>query len=376
MFLKLKIVISIVFLSFFVTGCEENKFGDLFWPDDEDGENADVACGVDNTPVSLKKVGFWSDDTLDSAQDKAKDYESIDYNTLTTLNYAFVGASSKGEIDPLSPEHLERFEELMILARQNNSTIKLGFSIGGSDDGNFKAIAKNQTTINTFAKNIVYCLKADKGKCPALISSNLEGKVFDGVDLYWKYPEGHEEAKLFKKMVKTISEHVKAENKYFSITVVSGEDKDLAKGILQDVFQYIDYANVMAFNEDESGELNSEFNDAVEAITYWHDRCLIKNKIVLGVPFYSGGKAKESYMGIVGNDKGRACKDLSDHKDYNGIPTIIKKTEHVKTHAGGIMMRYIQHDALPTTSQTHPTPYSLLDAIDKTMSGTAVTVCD
>ena len=357
MLLKFKMVISIVFLSFFLTACEDNQFSDLFWPDDDE----DIVCKPDTTPVSFKKVGFWSD-----SQDHVDDYLSLNYDQLDTLNYAFIDVTSDGEIVQMPQDKLDRFHDLMVLARNKSKKtgIKLGISIGGGSDANFKTIAESNSRLNTFSKNIVDCLNG---------CTQLDNIVLDGIDLYWRYPEGKDEAKLFEKMVKHVSEKVKAAGKYFTITIVSGEDKDLAKGILHDVFQYIDYANVMAFNEDESGELHSNIQDAKNAIAYWHGRCLVKNKIVLGVPFYSGGKAKETFMTIVGKttpSKARACKDKSNGKDYNGIPTIIEKTKYSQANAGGIMMRYIERDALPSTT------YSLLDAIDKTVSSKRVTACN
>ena len=370
MFLKLKMVISIVFLSFFVSGCEDNQFGDLFWPDDDE----DVVCKADTTPVSFKKVGFWSEEILDgtgkAVQDIDNDYLSINYKTLTTLNYAYIDVNGKGEIQDFSSQAIhDRFVGVLNKARSVNPSIKVGLSIGGGSDASFNEIAKSNTDLNTFAKNIAECLEGNKSG-----DSPCNGIKLDGIDLYWKYPVGKDEAKDFEKMVKTISEKIKPLGKYFSITIVSGDDKDQGKGIRDEVFQYVDYANVMGFNPEESGALNSDIDDAKDAITYWADRCVVKNKIVLGVPLYSGGSAaKESFMEIVGKtspDKDRACRDSSNNRDYNGIPTIVEKTKYAKSHAGGVMTRYIQHDIFADPA------YSLLDAIHKTSAGTAVTTCN
>lgn len=367
---KFKVVISIIFLSFFLTGCEENKFGDLFWPDDED----DVICGADTTPVVFKKVGFWSEEILDSIddngpQDLSNDYKSINYKTLTTLNYAYIGVNDKGEMNDFSSQAIhDRFEDVLKKAKAVNPSIKVGLSIG-NDDASFNTIAQSNSALNTFAKNIAACLEGNQSGY-----SPCNGVKLDGVDLYWKYPIGKEEAKRYLKMVKVVSEKIRSlKNKYFTITIVSGTNKDQGKGIRDEVFQYIDYANVMAFNSEESGELYAEMDDAKKAISYWAGRCVVKNKIVLGVPFYSGGTpTKESFMSIAGGtspSKERACKDSSKNRHYNGIPTVIEKTQYAKSHAGGIMMRYIQHDIFS------PAESSLLDAIHKTAGGTAVTTC-
>ena len=364
MLLKFKMVFSIIFISFLVSGCEENKFGDLFWPDEED-----VICETDTTPVSFKNVGFWSEETLDASQDLDNDFKSINYKNLTTLNYAFINVNDKGEIvDFSSQDSHDRFEDLMTLAKKQNSRLKIGLSIGGGSDANFNSIAQSNSSLNTFAKNIAECLEGTgSGYSPC------NGIKLDGIDLYWNLPDDKDEGKLFEKMVKTISEKIKPLGKYFSITVISGQNKDQGKAILDEVFQYVDYLNVMAFNPSESAGLASEMDDAKDAITYWVGRCVVKNKIVLGVPFYSGGDVKESFMEIVGRNspsKERACKDSSSGKDYNGIPTMIEKTKYAKSNAGGVMMRYMQHDIFADPA------YSLLDAIHKTSVGTAVTTCN
>ncbi len=365
MILKYKIKLGVVIcLVLFLTGCD-NKFSSLLFPD----KPVPPACTPDTTPVTFKKVGFWSEKVLDDSQDIKNDYKLIDYAALDTLNYAFIKLDSDGKIIPFTSKEIsDRFVALVALARVKNPNIKVGISIGGGADANLNTIAQNQVSLNSFAKNIQYCLQGDKSKCPA-----LDGVVLDGIDLYWKYPEGREEAKRFESMVKTLSETIRPLNKYFSITIVSGKNKDLAEGIRDDVFQYVDYANVMAFNPEETGILESTVQDAKDAVAYWTTRCVIKNKIVLGVPFYSGGSANESYMKIIGSNppsKDRACRDNSAGKDYNGIPTIISKTKNVQTTAGGIMMRYIQYDILSDK------PYSLMDAVFNTSQGNVVTTCN
>ncbi|MCK5818252.1 MAG: glycoside hydrolase family 18 protein [Psychromonas sp.] len=361
---KIKFTLSVVVLLLLLTGCD-NQFSSLLFPD----KPKPPACTPDTTPVTFKKVGFWSENILDDSQDLQNDYKLINYASLDTLNYSFIQIDGDGTIIPFSSQEIQdRFVALVALARVNNPQIRVGISIGGDDDTNFNKIAETQFSLNTFAKNIVYCLNGDKSNCPA-----LQGVVLDGIDLYWKYPEGNDEAKRFESMVKTLSEAIRPLGKYFSITIVSGKDKDSAKGIRDDVFQYVDYANVMAFNPDQGGELDSTLQDAKDAIAYWTSRCVIKNKIVLGVPFYSGGSATESYMKIIGTNPPsteRACRDDSAGRDYNGIPTIINKTKEVQTTAGGIMMRSIEYDILSNKG------FSLIDAIDNTQKGIAVTTCN
>ena len=354
----------VIFLLLFLTGCD-NLFLSLFYPD----KPKPPVCPPDITPVTFKKVGFWSEEILDTSQDIKNDYKLIDYVDLDTLNYAFINVDDKGKVIPFTSKDIQdRFVALVGLARVKNPNIKVGISIGGGSDANFNTLAQNQASLNSFATNIQYCLQGNKPLCPA-----FDGVVLDGIDLYWKYPEGRDESKRFEAMVKTLSEKIRPLNKYFSITIVSGKNKELAKGIRDDVFQYIDYANVMAFNPEESGDIDSTVQDANDAVAYWTTQCLIKNKIVVGVPFYSGGAAKESYMKIIGSNppsKERACRDYSAGQDYNGIPTIISKTKNAQTTAGGIMMRYIQYDILSDD------PYSLMDAVFNTSQGNVVTTCN
>lgn len=350
----LKIVATILCSVLFLSGCEDNKIGDL-WPDGED----DIACTPDTTPVSFKNVGFWTDATISGDDELTKNIDNLDsinFTGLTHLNYAYIKTDEKGEINP-DQTVLDRIEDLRKTVTGKGT--KVGVSIGGGSDANFNTIAGNTSLTDTFVKNIA----------KFLVDNDL-----DGVDLYWATPDNKEEGKLFEKLVSKISEKMREDKKYFSISVVSGDDKhkEQAKAILQDVFKSVDFINVRAL--DGQGKDFATLEDSKEAITYWTERCVVKNKIVLAVPFHSTGDVK-SFGFIENASSAAACKDKdsSGKHYYNCIPTVVAKTKYVKTHAGGIMSLSLEQDSYDTTA---PSQYSLQNAIYQTSKGTNVGACN
>jgi len=324
--------------------------GPLF---DFDWEKEPEVCEADSTPVSFKQVAFWSEDDSDNLA-------LINFNQLTHINYAYLQVNADASLAP--PEDTAKLEELIGLAQAEG--VKVAVSFGGPDvsDTNFNTVADDSELTALFVSNVI---------------EYLELYDLDGVDINWQFPEVGDEALRFKSLLKALSIKLNKENKFLSINIVSGEDEKLAQGILDSVFEYVDFINVMAFDSTNKDDLHSSKQDAVDAINYWTERCLIKNKLVLGVPFYSRGDRDASYADItsyadiIDESLDYACVDESKKRNYNGIATVIYKTDYALTHAGGIMIKSLQLD----TYETNYSDYSLTDAIDKTVLGQSVTIC-
>lgn len=314
----------------------------------EHWEDKQQSCDVDNTVVTFKKVAFWSEDTTDNL-------DLINYKQLTHINYASLDVNADASL--LVPEDPAKLEELIELGQADG--VKVGVSLGawnGSNDSNFNIIAANSQLTRTFVNNII---------------EYLDENELDGIDLNWQFPAEGDEAKRYKSLVKALSEKLREENKFFSITVASGENEARGDAILSSLFDYVDFMNVMAFDSNNKDDLHSSLQDATDAVDYWTGRCLIKNKLVLGIPFYSRGDSVESYADIIDEKRAYACKDESKGRNYNGIPTVIEKTNYARNNAGGVMIKSLEQD----TYETNLADYSLLNAIHETASGNVVTIC-
>jgi len=123
--------------------------------------------------------------------------------------------------------------------------------------------------------------------------------------------------------------------------------------ITRESLEAYDYINIMVY--DKTGPWNPEktghhspFSYAEDAYTYWTQELKIPgNKLVLGMPFY--GRSYNTlgvniFARIVEDNVDHAYVDQADQMLYNGIPTIVKKTELAKEKFGGIMFWQLGQD--------------------------------
>ncbi len=142
----------------------------------------------------------------------------------------------------------------------------------------------------------------------------------------------------------------------------------LHKDITQESLNAYDFINVMVYDKTGPWRPNdpgphAPFSYAEEALQYWtEERKIPAEKLTLGVPFYGyefDTMRSVSYQKIVAKDPANAYLDELGSLYYNGIPTIVKKTQLAKKSFGGIMIWELTHD----TSDD----LSLLRAISQTI---------
>jgi len=315
----------------------------------EHWEDKPKTCDADTTAVTFKKVAYWNNDDTDN-------HELVDYDQLTHLNYAYLEVNADGSLVDL--EDTDNFEEVIAFAQAEG--VKVAISIGGDGgDTNLNIIAADSDLTNTFVNNII---------------DFVDEYNLDGVDLSWQFPEDDDEGELFEDLVKELSDELWDDGYFFTISVISGvgDEEDLGDVIDSSVFDYVDFVNVRAFDTTNNDGLHSSMQDATDAVDYWTGRCLIKNKLVLGIPFYSRGDSVQSYADIIDEKRAYACRDESKGRNYNGIPTVIEKTTYAKNYAGGVMIKSLQQD----TYKTSLADYSLLNTIHETASGNFVDICE
>ncbi len=138
------------------------------------------------------------------------------------------------------------------------------------------------------------------------------------------------------------------------------------------VFEWL---NMMAYdlrgpwNPSDPGP-HSPYSFAVSSMNYWVGQGVGKERLTLGLPFYGydftdpNDTDALTYNQIVGLDPANAQNDQAGKIYYNGIPTIIEKTQLAISELSGIMIWEIGQD--------HLGEYSLLDAISETIYGPTV----
>jgi GH18 family chitinase len=138
-------------------------------------------------------------------------------------------------------------------------------------------------------------------------------------------------------------------------TISYGDETGL--GIPNEVFDLVDYVNVMTYD----GEVHGSMQEFEQGLKYWSGRGVPVEKINIGVPFYTR-PGEVSFANLVKEDPAAAQVNSFDYlgttENYNGIPTVKEKTKLAMQNAGGIMFWALDHDAQGE--------YSLVNAIYQT----------
>ncbi len=342
-------------LLFTLMGCNSNFFD---WLDGLNEDDEVIICD-DDTSVTFKTVAYWSPYDPDDNDDTDDYLAEVDFEALTHIIYASISVNADGSLNFDDDNNTEILEDIVDYAQA--ACIKVGVSLGDGNDNNFNSIASSADLTDDFVDNVM---------------DFIDEYELDGVDINWQSIDDDDESDNLETLLDELEEELADEDHFLSMTLPSGEDSS-ADNIDNAMFAYIDFANVMAFDLSDGSDLYYTLEDATESIDYWTEHCLIQNKLVLGVPFYSGGSnsTSRSFNYIVNDDAEYACTDESRSRYYNGIPTIIDKTLYAVNYAGGMMIKSLEQDAYEDSY------YSLLNVINKTITdedddNSVLAICD
>jgi len=122
----------------------------------------------------------------------------------------------------------------------------------------------------------------------------------------------------------------------------------------------LDFVNVMTYDGSDHGTLEQ----LQKGLDYWLGRGVPREKLVMGLPFYSR-PGEAPYGRLVRDNPAAAQTDVFTYngrqEHYNGIPTIRKKTLLALDRASGVMFWTLEQDAAGDAS--------LLTAINQTVAG-------
>lgn len=278
-------------------------------------------------PAGRRIVGYfpsWQGNVVD-----------IQYDYLTHINYSFVLPRADGTLVPLSTSDENELMQLVTLA--HGHSVKVGIAVGGWNDGDdsaFVALAKDAEKRTLFVQSVI-----------ALV----ERFELDGVDMDWEYPSTSTQAAHYVLLMQELRQALDLLNRtqFLSAAVVAQGDWS-GQYILQEVFEEVDFLNIMAY--DEYGAVSHSSMDYAEtSLAYWVERGLPRAKSVLGVPFYAR-PSWTSYSQYVAIDADNACRDNVTNNYYNGLPTIRAKAQLANASACGVMMWELSQDTHDQTS--------------------------
>ena len=253
----------------------------------------------------------------------------IPYDKLTHINYAFLTPHSDGTFNPI----MNSWALNQIVQTAHQHKVHVSISVGGWGwDQQFEEMAANPESRSAFVQNL---------------KAFVDQFQLDGADVDWEYPDAGQSSQNYLALITELRKAMP--DKLLTTAVVSyGDEHGL--GIPSESFEYFDFVNVMTYDGRDHGTIE-QFE---KGLSYWSARGLPKEKIVMGVPFYSHPKGLPSvegmpYFKIIQSDPAAAETDSFDvygtTQIYNGIPTIQAKTRMAMDKANGIMFWALNHDA-------------------------------
>lgn len=282
------------------------------------------------------------------------DVPDVKFRMCNVINYAFFGVNTNNE---LTVNNATLASQVISKAKANNAKAFLSIN-DGSGDGktNFKNMALTATGRNHFIKDVML---------------KVRQYGFDGVDVDWEYPTTSDGTDItFTALMKELSDSLHRDAKYYLTAAITpgkyaGGTRDAIKN---ELFNYVDWFNIMAYDDFSSTvpyKHHSDYTLAVTSLNYWiTTRGMPGTKAVLGFPAY-GRPSGITQSGTVLTYKDILAKGGSSLSDsavvtsggftnytiyYNGQPTVKKKAILAKQIANGVMMWEKWQDAMDANS--------------------------
>lgn len=272
------------------------------------------------------------------------DVPDVKFRMTNCVVYAFYAVNSSGTLSaPSSPA--ATLAAVRDKARANNAKVFLGINDGsGNGTGYFKNMAATATGRNNFIKDVMNVVRAN----------NL-----DGVDMDWEYPTTADGTDAtFTLLMKELSDSLHRDGRYYlSAAITPGKYAGGARdAIRNEIFPYVDFFNVMAYDDFSTSvpyKHHSDYALAQTCLNYWlTTRGMPAAKCVLGIPAY-GRPSGITQTNTVLTYKTILAQGGNPQYDsavvtaggftnytiyYNGQYTVKRKAKLAKDIANGIMM--------------------------------------
>ncbi|HEY0298057.1 MAG TPA: glycoside hydrolase family 18 protein, partial [Arachidicoccus sp.] len=199
------------------------------------------------TPAPFKVVGYISSGNVDTAE--------IAFEYLTHINYAFAVPTPDGSGDLLPVPRPITLRALVNAAHAHSVKVSIsvgGWNIGdgGGNDTRFETLSNSAETRTRFTTSVMQLIRKFD---------------LDGADIDWEYPDPVAPSEHnYVLLMKQLSDSLHASAKLLTAAIVSYHDEH-GQGINQEAFQYADWFNIMAYDDD----YNSFGGNYVPHSPYW-----------------------------------------------------------------------------------------------------------
>jgi GH18 family chitinase len=277
----------------------------------------------------------------------------VKFRMTSVVVYAFYGVNTSGTLTaPAAPT--ATLTGVRDKARINNAKIFLG--INDAAAGNFKSMAATAAGRNNFIKDVMNTVRAN----------NL-----DGVDIDWEFPTTTDGTDAtFTLLMKELSDSLHRDARYYlSAAITAGKYAGgIRDAIRNEIFPYVDFFNVMAYDDFSTTvpyKHHSDYALAQTCLNYWlSTRGMPSSKCVLGLPAY-GRPSGITQTNTVLTYKTILSQGGNPQYDsavvtaggftnytiyYNGQYTVKRKAILAKQIANGVMMWEKWQDAIDANS--------------------------
>jgi GH18 family chitinase len=282
-------------------------------------------------PAGFRIVGYfpsWSGDP-----------ETVRYQALTHINYAFAFVDPTGAYRPVeAPEKLDS-----VVARAHAAGGKVLISVADGNDGEvsaFGVICSDPVRIQRFVQGTLNFLA-----------------VFhlDGADIDWEFP-GADTSAGYAALISALAEALHARGLMLSLAV--GANDVRGQFVSDQVWQAADWLNVMAYDDRWGNRVRSPHSTYAftrSALDYWLEtRQVPAPKVVVGVPFYGRSlidRHSRTYRSLLEQFPEAAASDVAGGFSYNGPDTMRAKiVNQARLRAGGVMIWQLNQDARGSSS--------------------------
>jgi len=261
---------------------------------------------------------------------------TIDYSKLTHINIAFENPRN------LDGDLSFNTKNDILIARARTNGVKILVSIGGGSASTDRTLRARYDHLLTQTNRAAFVAK---------LANYLSSHGFDGLDVDIEGPAINPDYGAF---IRDLSKTLRPQGKLLTAALSKGYGGDRVPG---SVLAHFDFVNIMAYDgtgpwSPQSPGQHASFEFATNNVAYWVSRGLLKEKAVLGVPFYGYGfgeaarKRDYPYKTILAEYPGAETLDqVGNTIWYNGIPTIKAKSRYVLEQGlGGIMIWSLDYD--------------------------------
>ncbi|MEQ9437798.1 MAG: glycosyl hydrolase family 18 protein [Cyclobacteriaceae bacterium] len=278
--------------------------------------------------TTFKVVGYLNSSNFDSI-------DRIELDKITYLNLAFANPDAQGELV------FRRGKDLTeVVEKAHAQGVKVFLSLAG---GGIREEEK------TYWKTVLE--PAHRAAFIEKILAYVEKHNLDGVDVDIEGNLMPTIGDSYTPFVLDLRKALHAKGKGITAALPGPW---LHPGMAQEALEAYDFINIMAYddtgpwNPDKPGP-HSPYSFAERSVDFWlNEKKIPPHRLVLGMPFYGYDFDKigaKHYRQIVMDNPADAYRDELGQLYYNGIPTIVKKTQLAIEKVNGVMFWELAQDA-------------------------------